>query len=284
MSEFKNPSAFSQAYPPASKFDPSRDMPSLTSKVAVVTGGYSGIGYETVKQLLLKDCTVYIFGRKQTLFDEAAQKLSSEGVAQRAKFVECDLSSYASIKASVAAFEQQEPSGKLHLLFNNGGVMVPPQPAWTQEGHELQFGTNVVGHWLLTRKLLPALEKASKEDGTKSRVVFTSSSAADVFSPKGGVDYDSLKKGPDGKNVSKMSNWGLYGQVRGDTLSNRNVCESIGGAHACIYLFCRARSATSLSPTSSSAVMAPTSCLRRATRAVSRRRIRGKVSPSGKQR
>lgn len=214
---FKNPSAFSQAYPPASTFDPARDIPSLTGKVAIVTGGYSGIGYETVKQLLLKDCTVYIFGRKQSLFDEATAKLAAEGVSNKPRFIECDLASYDSITAAVASFTAQESS--LHMLFANGGVMVPPQPSWTPQGHELQFGTNVVGHWLLTRKLLPALEQASSKSGAKARVVFTSSSAADVFSPKGGIDYTSLKKTADGKNASKMSNWGLYGQSKiGDVI------------------------------------------------------------------
>lgn len=208
-------SSYSQAFPPESLFDTDRDIPDLTGKIAAVTGGYGGIGYETSKALLKKNCTVYIFGRNEKLFDDALKLLSDQGVEQVPIFVKLDLASFKSIKSAAGTFLSHET--KLNYLFNSAGVMIPPTNSKTEDGYELQFGTNVIGHWLLTILLLPALQQAKGVDGQRARVVFTASSAADFFAPKGAINYDSLKVDEKGNVGAGVALWTLYGQVSGNS-------------------------------------------------------------------
>jgi hypothetical protein len=102
----------------------------------------------------------------------------------------------------------------------------------------------VVGHWLLTMRLLPALQQAKLVHGQRARVVFTASSAADMFPPKGAIDFDSLKVKEDGSVGNGLGIWALYGQVGlAPQVTDSRVLTG--------RMRCRARSATSSSPTSS---------------------------------
>jgi retinol dehydrogenase-12 len=87
--------------------------------------------------------------------------------------------------------------------------MVPPPGSTTPEGYDLQWGTNVMGHWILTTALLPLLSRPAEKGEEKARVVHTSSSGH-RFAPRGTVDWESLK--PEGSK--RLGNWVLYGQVR----------------------------------------------------------------------
>lgn len=89
-------------------------------------------------------------------------------------YLPLDLADLHSVQACAETFLRQE--GKLHGLINNAGIMMVPH-GHTKEGFEVQFGTNYVGHYYLTKLLMGALEKASQEDG-QSRVVNVSSMAA----------------------------------------------------------------------------------------------------------
>lgn len=86
------------------------------------------------------------------------------------------------------------------------GVMVPPQGSKTKQGYEKQLGTNNVAPFLLTKLLHPMLAKtASTAPKDSVRVVWVSSSGAEVYSPKGGVDMDNL-------DYKKKKNlWWKYG-------------------------------------------------------------------------
>lgn len=124
-----------------------RDLPDLTGKVAVVTGANSGIGFHTALELSRHGATVVLACRDATSAAEAATKMPG---ATRVEAL--DLASQKSIHAFADRW-----SGPLDLLINNAGVMRPPRYRQTEDGHELMFGTNHLGHFALTGLLLPAL-------------------------------------------------------------------------------------------------------------------------------
>jgi len=187
-------SAFSQTFPPASHFNP-EDIPDLAGKVIIVTGGNTGIGYETIKALLPKNPKVYMASRSKEKAEAAIQKLKAE-TGKEALFLQLDLADKAAVRRAAAEFKSKE--SELHVLFNSGGVMTPPVDQLTADGYDLQFGTNVIGHFLLTMELLPLLEAGAKSssDGT-ARVVNTSSSGSLGYT----INWDALKDTPKRKKL-----------------------------------------------------------------------------------
>ncbi|MBE9584004.1 SDR family NAD(P)-dependent oxidoreductase [Mucilaginibacter sp. JRF] len=133
----------------------------LSGKTAIVTGGYSGIGVETVKALANAGAQVYIPARTP----EKAKK-NLEGIPN-VTLVELDLMDPASIDAFADSFLAE--NNALHLLINNAGIMMAPLRR-DARGYESQFSTNHLGHFQLTARLWPALKNA---DG--ARVVNVSS-------------------------------------------------------------------------------------------------------------
>ena len=127
-----------------------KDLPDLTGTKAVVTGANSGIGFHTAAALAEHGAEVVLACRNTDAALEVAKKMKGSSTVE-----ELDLASQASIHEFVARFE-----GSLDLLVNNAGVMTPPKHRETPEGHELQFGTNHLGHFALTGLLLPALLKS----------------------------------------------------------------------------------------------------------------------------
>jgi len=108
-------------------------------------------------------------------------------------FLHLDLADLSTIKASAEEFRSKER--KLHVLFNNAGLMLPPQGSKTAQGYELQLGTNNVGPFMFTKLLTPTLvatAKAELKSHSSVRVVWVSSSAAEALSPKEGVPVDNL--------------------------------------------------------------------------------------------
>jgi NAD(P)-dependent dehydrogenase (short-subunit alcohol dehydrogenase family) len=148
------------------KSEPSQVLEGLDlhGKVAVVTGGYSGIGLETVRALCAAGAKVYVPVRDPA---KAADNLATiEGDVQQLKMDLADLD-------SVRAFADQilEKESSLDLLINNAGIMACPE---TRVGNdwESQFAVNHIGHFVLTKNLLPVLLK-----GAAPRVVCLSSIA-----------------------------------------------------------------------------------------------------------
>jgi len=127
-----------------------KDLPDLTGTRAVVTGANSGIGFHTAAALVDHGAEVVLACRNTEAGREAAKKF--KGVCS---VEELDLASQTSIHAFAERYD-----GALDLLINNAGVMTPPKYRATPEGHELQFGTNHLGHFALTGLLLPALLKS----------------------------------------------------------------------------------------------------------------------------
>lgn len=141
----------------------------LHGRTAVVTGAASGLGTETVRALLTAGATVIMPVRDTEKGQQVADDLARDTGNPHVHVVPMNLSSLASVREAAQAILALAP--RLHLLINNAGVMATPEGR-TADGFETQFGTNHLGHFLLTRELMPALLAAAP-----SRVVALSSSA-----------------------------------------------------------------------------------------------------------
>jgi NAD(P)-dependent dehydrogenase (short-subunit alcohol dehydrogenase family) len=130
------------------------DIPSQPGKVAVVTGANSGIGFETARQLAKRGATVVIASRNEDRARDAAGRIAGEAPGATTDVVRLDLASLASVRK--AAERIRGDYGRLDLLVNNAGLMMPPLGR-TDDGFELQFGTNHLGHFALTGLLLGSL-------------------------------------------------------------------------------------------------------------------------------
>ncbi|MBL6081701.1 SDR family oxidoreductase [Belnapia sp. T18] len=156
------------------------NIPSQSGRSAVVTGT-GGLGYEIALGLARAECAVIIAGRNPEKGRNATARIRREVPSATIEFEVLDLASIRSIDAFGAKLRQQR--GCLDLLVNNAGVMVPPERQATEDGFELQFGTNYLGHFALTQQLLPVLTR-----GKGSRVVTVSSIAA----RGGSIDFHNL--------------------------------------------------------------------------------------------
>ena len=130
------------------------DIPDLSGKVAVVTGGNGGLGLETARQLAAHGAHVVIGARNLEKAEAARVKIQAGVPNASLEILELDLASQASVSEFAAAVGAAHP--KLDMLFNNAGVMAVKEGK-TVDGFETQFGTNVLGHFALTIHLLPAL-------------------------------------------------------------------------------------------------------------------------------
>eukprot|EP00456_Euglypha_rotunda_P066855 TRINITY_DN5767_c0_g1_i9.p1 TRINITY_DN5767_c0_g1~~TRINITY_DN5767_c0_g1_i9.p1 ORF type:complete len:210 (+),score=19.49 TRINITY_DN5767_c0_g1_i9:48-677(+) len=149
------------------------NVPPLKGKVAIVTGANTGIGKQTAKALAEKGAKVILACRDQKkgaeALDEvarAAKKCGFPGDSTQVLLMPLDLADLNSVKKFVQSFNEKKYP--LHILINNAGVMVCP---WgkTAQGFEKQFGTNHIGHFLLTTLLLDNLKQ------NKGRIVNVSS-------------------------------------------------------------------------------------------------------------
>ncbi|MFA7439368.1 MAG: SDR family NAD(P)-dependent oxidoreductase [Sphingomonadaceae bacterium] len=139
----------------------------LSGRNAIVTGGSSGIGIETARALASAGADVTLAVRDLAGGESVAREINAAIGSERVHAARLDLSSLASVRAFAAAWGERP----LSLLINNAGIMACPF-SHTEDGFEMQFGTNHLGHFLLAHLLSPALQR-----GAPSRVVALSSSA-----------------------------------------------------------------------------------------------------------
>jgi NAD(P)-dependent dehydrogenase (short-subunit alcohol dehydrogenase family) len=172
------------------------DIPSQLGKTAIVTGATGGLGYETALALARAGADVILTGRDERKGQSAIEKIGREVSGAKIAFESLDLASLASI-AAFAECMQARPS--LDLLINNAGVMALPRRQVTADGFEMQFGTNHLGHFALTARLLPLLRLASAP-----RVVSVSSLAHRT----GSIDFGDLQ------GERHYSPWKAYGQSK----------------------------------------------------------------------
>ena len=166
-------------------------IPDLSGKTAVVTGANSGIGLETAKALAGKGALVILPVRSEEKGKQASDEITGEFPNAKIEIIELDLSSLASIKNFANACAEKHDD--LDILINNAGIMIPPYGK-TEDGFELQFGTNHLGHFALTGLLLPMLLKSDS-----ARIVTVSS----VAHRAGNINFDDLTWEQRGYNASK---------------------------------------------------------------------------------
>lgn len=130
---------------------------SLAGKQVIVTGGYAGIGLETVRALADAGAHVTIAARDAARGEATARTLNTELGEQRVSAAELDLGSLASVRDFSQTYMAQHNA--LHILINNAAVMACPLEH-TTDGFEMQFGVNHIGHFSLFKQLLPLLQAA----------------------------------------------------------------------------------------------------------------------------
>ena len=175
-----------------------RDIPDQSGRTALITGGNSGLGYQAVLQLARKGARVLLAARDRARGTAALERLAAEAPASNAELAQLDLADLACIERFSAAL--LDGGQGLDLLINNAGVMAIPHRETTAQGYERQFGTNHLGHFALTGRLLPAL---ARRPG--SRVVTVSSNRHKGVN---GIDFDDLQ------GERRYRPWRVYDQSK----------------------------------------------------------------------
>lgn len=156
----------------------------LDGKTVIITGANTGIGKETARDMARRGARVILACRDLTKAKLAADDIISSTSNNKVFIRKLDLSSLASVRAFVE--ETLVSEDRLDILINNAGIMMCPQ--WeTEDGFEMQTGTNHFGHFLLTNLLLDLLKKSAS-----SRIVNVSSGGYMLAVKKGGIRFDDI--------------------------------------------------------------------------------------------
>src|SRR5690606_3242999 len=123
-------------------------------KIAVITGGNSGIGLAMAQELAARGTRLCLACRNQDKAAQARDLILARTPGAEVELYALDLASFASVRAFAAALSERHPH--IDVLINNAGA-APLSQQFTAEGFELQFGANYLGHFLLTHLLLPRL-------------------------------------------------------------------------------------------------------------------------------
>ncbi|WP_123605015.1 oxidoreductase [Micromonospora sp. Llam0] len=174
------------------------DIPDQRGRTAVVTGANSGIGFETARMLAARGAHVVLACRDAGRADTAADRIRAERPAGTVSCARLDLADLDSVTEFAEAYRADHD--RLDLLINNAGVMLTPLRR-TRQGFELQIGTNHLGHFALTGRLLPLLLSA----GTGARVVAVASNAHRA----GRIDLADLNW-----QRRRYRRWAAYGQSK----------------------------------------------------------------------
>ncbi|KAH8896726.1 NAD(P)-binding protein [Thozetella sp. PMI_491] len=179
-------------------FLPDRDIPDLSGQVIIVTGGSTGLGLETIRQLAKHNPSrIYLAARSRQKSEAAIKQLKASNKAATVSFLNLDLSSFASIQTAAKEFMAAE--SRLDILINNAGIMMAAEDL-TKDGYEIQFGTNHLGPALFTQLLLPALQHTAKIN-PQTRVV-NLSSGAEAMAPEDIYKFDEFKTTMAGRKTS----------------------------------------------------------------------------------
>ncbi len=168
----------------------------LSGKVAIVTGSNTGIGYETALDLYQKGARVYVACRNEEKALDAIARMKARGGTGELIFGRLDLARLRSVKEFADKVTGTET--RLDYLVNNAGIMIPP-PSKTEDGFEIQFGVNFIGHFALTGHLFNLLETTQG-----SRVVTLSS----IAHRNSAIDFDNFQL------EKEYNHWREYGQSK----------------------------------------------------------------------
>ncbi len=132
-----------------------KDIPDQSGRTFVITGANSGIGYHAAKRLVRRGAKVILACRRLPAAEAAAARINAKSKSGgKAIPAYLDLEDHRSIHG----FVEREAPDRIDVLINNAGVMMIPHRI-TPQGHEAQWGINVVGHALLTKLLLPRIQE-----------------------------------------------------------------------------------------------------------------------------
>jgi NAD(P)-dependent dehydrogenase (short-subunit alcohol dehydrogenase family) len=158
------------------------NIPAQTDRLALITGANSGIGFHAALELGRRGCSVILACRDMKKAAAARDRILAEAPGAVVEVLELNLASLDSVRAAAEIFLAS--GRRLDLLISNAGVMALPERRLTPDGFEMQFGTNHLGHYALTGRLLPAVLAADA-----GRVITVSSIAH-----KGGkIRFDDLR-------------------------------------------------------------------------------------------
>lgn len=173
------------------------DIPSQKGKLALITGATGGLGFETALELARAGAEVILTGRSDAKGKTAIERIRREVPGALIRFDTIDLASLASIELASARLIVEDRA--LDILVNNAGVMMVPTRETTSDKFERQFGTNYLGHFALTARLMPLLLKSPAP-----RVVNLSS----IAHRRGKIDFGNLQ----GERSYKP--WPIYEQSK----------------------------------------------------------------------
>jgi NAD(P)-dependent dehydrogenase (short-subunit alcohol dehydrogenase family) len=172
-------------------------IPDQSGRSAIVTGANSGLGLATARELARHGASVVLACRNTAKGEQALHEIERVASAEASiELASLDLASLASVRAFATDFSSAHDH--LDLLINNAGVMAPPRRE-TEDGFELQFGTNVLGHFALTGLLIGFMH--GRED---ARVVTVSSNAHKM----GKINFADLQ------SERRYMRWSAYAQSK----------------------------------------------------------------------
>jgi NAD(P)-dependent dehydrogenase (short-subunit alcohol dehydrogenase family) len=193
-------------------------LPSMAGKTVVITGTTSGTGKVAAATVAELGAKVLVLNRASERSTAGFAELTAAHPDAKLHNVECDLQQFSSVQAAADKVLELCPEG-VHVLCNNAGVMALADTA-TADGFDIQMQTNHLSHFLLTRELLPLLERAAQADG-EARVVNHSSTAR--LNPSKELQAKFLERnggnlGGDGSRLQNMifmgPRWLRYNQTK----------------------------------------------------------------------
>lgn len=194
------------------------NLPLMAGKTAVITGTTSGTGKVAALTLAELGAKVLVLNRSSDRSTASYAELTTAVPDAQLHNIECDLQSFESVRTAAKRVQELCPEG-VHILCNNAGVMALADTA-TGDGFDIQMQTNHLSHFLLTRELMPLLDRAAETSG-EARIVNHSSVARMGPSKKLLSDYlekNGGRLGGDGSRVENMmfrgARWVRYNQSK----------------------------------------------------------------------
>lgn len=191
-------------------FNPNKDIPSLADRVILITGGTGGLGAGSIKELSKHSPAHILFtGRNQQKADALIADVKKNDPQVKTTFIPCDIASLASVQS--AARQILQATSRLDILMLNAGIMAV-DAATSQEGYEIQFATNYLGHTLLVKLLLPLLTSTADQNPNADVRVINMTSIAYKQAPRSGIDFATLRTSQ--KSLGLAPRWARYGQSK----------------------------------------------------------------------
>ncbi|KAF2005530.1 NAD(P)-binding protein [Amniculicola lignicola CBS 123094] len=179
-------------------------LPNLDGKTFIVTGGNSGIGYHTVAYLAKHGAHVYMGSRSLGKGNTAIADIKKAQPSARIALLQMDLMDLTSVVAAAKRFLAVETA--LHGLINNAGIMATPFEI-SKDGHEAQWQTNYLSHWVFTEHLLPLMLRTVQSLAPGSVRIVNITSSGHLGAQKGGINFNDL-------SIKDGGPWGRYAQSK----------------------------------------------------------------------